>query len=361
MSDAEGIKSPLHDVQVAAGAEFMWEGGWPWAMHIGGDGVGEYEAVRTATGIWDLFSTAKYVVTGPDAAALIQKRFTNEVASLAVGGVRYGAFVNANGTMADEGNIYRHGEENFLVMVNRTDLTDWFTEVGPGMNVTVRHTTEEMPMIAVQGPTSRQLLQGLTDTDISDLKYFRCIPEKVKVAGTDAWIQRTGYSGEIGYEVVSNPADVVTVWNALVAAGARPFGLEAVDMLRIEMGLLVMGYDYQPDETSPFDVSLDKFIKPGVGTVADATLAAVAANPPKRLKTLQIEGDAPEIGAEVTKDGAVVGTVTSPTNTPRCGTIALAILDSAVAEEGTKVEVAGASATVAPLSIVDPGKARARG
>ena len=93
----EDKHSPLHDWHVAHGAEVVWEDGYPWAMHEGGDPMAEYEAVRTATGIWDLFSTCKYEVTGPDAARVIQRRFTNSLAGMADGSVRYGAFVNADG------------------------------------------------------------------------------------------------------------------------------------------------------------------------------------------------------------------------------------------------------------------------
>ena len=146
------------------------------------------------------------------------------------------------------------------------------------------------------------------------------------------------------------------------AAGGKPFGLEAIDIARIEAGLLVMAVDYESGETSPFDVSLDKFIKPGTECVGAAALAAVASDPPKRLTTLQIESDAAaEAGAEVTRDGEVVGSVTSPTVSPRLGTIALAILDTDAAIDGGKVEVGGAVATVAPLSLYDLEKMKPRG
>ena len=99
----EDKRSPLHDWHVAQGAEIEWEDGYPWPMHEGRDPMQEYEAIRTATGIWDLFSTCKYEVTGPDAERMIQRRFTNSLANMADGQVRYGAFVNADGTMHDDG------------------------------------------------------------------------------------------------------------------------------------------------------------------------------------------------------------------------------------------------------------------
>ena len=354
-------RSPLHDVQMAAGAEIIWEDGWPWAMRVGEDARAEYEAIRTATGIWDLYSTCKYDVSGADASRLIQRRFTNDLSGLGVGGVRYGAFVNADGSMVDDGNVYKHSEDKFWVMINTGDLEDWFRETAGGLDAAISHRTEELPMVSVQGPGSRTLLEGVTEAPISELKYFRCWPDAVKVAGLDVWVQRTGFSGELGYELVTDVASVNTLWSALIAAGGTPFGLEAIDIARIEAGLIIVGLDYQPGETLPYDVSLDRFVKPGTECVGAAALAEAGARPPRRLKTLSIEAEAaPEAGAAVIKDGEEVGVVTSPTVSPRLGTIALAVLKSETAIEGDKVEVGGAVATVGPLSLYDPEKKKPR-
>jgi aminomethyltransferase len=174
-------------------------------------------------------------------------------------------------------------------------------------------------------------------------------------------VLRTGFSGELGFELVTDPGSVGTLWDALVAAGGRPFGLDAIDLARVEAGLIIIAVDYQPGETSPYDVSLDRFIKPGTESVGSDALASYGANPPKRFKTLRIEGDAPEAGASVTKDGAEVGTLTSPATSPRLGTIGLAILDADAATNGDKVEVSGAVAEVATLSLYDPEKKKPRG
>ena len=216
-------------------------------------------------------------------------------------------------------------------------------------------------MISATGPTSRDLVQGLTDLDLSSLGYFRFHPEPVQVGGVQATVLRTGFSGELGFELVTDPASAPALWQALIAAGGKPFGLEAIDIARVEAGLIIIALDYQPGETSPYDVSLDRFIKQGTENVGSEALAAVGANPPKRLKTLTIEGDAaPEAGTAVTKDGDEVGTVTSPVISPRLGAIALAVLDTAAATDGEKVEAGGAVATVAPLSLFDPEKKRPR-
>jgi aminomethyltransferase len=353
-------RSPLHEAQLAMGADFMWEDGWPWTNKITDPAV-EYEAIRTGTGIWDLYSTCKYEVTGPDAGRLIQRRFTNDVAAMSDGSVRYGAFVDADGLMVDDGNVYRFAPDRYWVMINTADLQGWFGETADGLDAAIEHRTDDLPMISVQGPGSRDLLQGLTEVDLSSLGYFRFRPEPATVGGVSATVLRTGFSGELGFELVTDVASAVPLWEALVAAGAVPFGLEAIDLARTEVGLIIIALDYQPGETSPYDVSMDRFIKSGTECVGAAALAAYGANPPKRFKSLRIEGDAaPDYGAAVTRDGRQVGTVTSPA----LGTIGLAVLDADASTDGGRVEVAvgegTAAAEVAPLNLYDPERGKPR-
>jgi aminomethyltransferase len=357
---SEDVKSPLHDWHVEHGAEIIWEDGYPWAMHEGDDPVKEYESIRTGTGIWDLFSTCKYEVTGPDAGRLIQRRFTNEIDGMTDGSVRYGAFVNADGLMIDDGNVYRLAADRYWVMINSAGIDDWFRETAGDLNANVTHRTQDLAMISIQGPTSQATLQPLVGRDLGELSYFRCWPEATTVAGASAHVLRTGFSGEHGYEVVLDPGDAQTVWDALVEAGAKPFGLEAVELARTEVGLIIIAEDYQPGETSPWDVSMDRFIKANTECVAAEALAAYGANPPKRFKTLRFAGDLPEAGTAVTKDGAQVGVVTSVADSPRVGKIGLAILDAAAARDGAALE-AGGPATVDVLSVFDPQKQRPRG
>jgi glycine cleavage system aminomethyltransferase T len=362
MTEEEGIRSPLHDAQIAAGADIIWEDGWPWAMRVGDDAVAEYEAIRTATGIWDLFSTSKYEILGPDAVQLVQRRFTNDLSDVPDGAVRYGAFVNSDGSMIDDGNVYKHSNEKVWAFINTADMEEWFRETADGLDATIEHRTADWPMVSVQGPESRDLLQGLTDAPLGDLRYFRFWPDPVKVAGITATLLRTGFSGELGFELVTSDAgSVQTLWQALLDAGAKPFGLDAVDIARVEAGLIIIALDYMPGEGTPYDVSMDRFIKPGHGCVADDALSAIGAAPPKRLKTLKIEGDAvPEAGTAVQTDGREVGTLTSPVSSPRFGTIGLAVLASDAAVDGAAVEVSGFAASVAPLSLYDPTKQKPR-
>ena len=356
----EDARSPLHDWHVAHGADIMWEDGFPWNMDQGGDPMAEYEAIRTGTGIWDLFSTCKYEVTGPDAVRLIQRRFTNSLAGMADGSVRYGAFVNADGLMIDDGNVYKFANDRFWMMINSPGIDDWFRETAEDLDASVAHKTLDLAMIAVQGPTSQSTLQPLAGRDLGELSYFRFWPSMTTVAGVPAHVLRTGFSGEHGYEIVLDPSDAQIVWDALVEAGGVPFGLTAIDLARIEVGLIIIGVDYMPGERSPWDLSMDRFIKTDTECVGAAALATYGATPPRRFKTLEFGGAMPEAGAAVTKDGAEVGIVTSPVESPRLGSIGLAILETAFADEGTTLEVGDGKATVAALALLDPQKQKPR-
>jgi aminomethyltransferase len=205
------------------------------------------------------------------------------------------------------------------------------------------------------------------DEDVESLGYFRFLPHQVHVAKVPAWVSRTGYSGELGYEIFTDPDYAAELWGVLTEAGAKPYGLSAVETLRIESGLIFIGYDYFQHETDPFDMSLDKVIRLDTGDFnGKAALAETAKSPPKRMVTLVLDGsDVPEYGAAVTKDGEAAGTLTSPADSPSLGkVIGMAVLDTQFAGKGETVDVAlgdgTVSATVDDYPLYDPQKTRPR-
>jgi aminomethyltransferase len=201
----------------------------------------------------------------------------------------------------------------------------------------------------------------LTDAPIDDLRYFRFLPEPVRVAGQPVTLLRTGFSGELGFELVTDLDSVVPLWDALVEAGGTPFGLEAIEIARIEAGLLIIGVDYQPGESSPSDLSMDRFVKRGTECVGAEALADAAASPSKRFVGVRIDAEAaPEYGTAVSRNGREVGVLTSAVVSPRLGTIGLAILETDAATDGTELEVDGAKGTVGPLNQYDPERRRPR-
>ncbi len=360
------IRSVLADVQEARGAGFLEDAGWTWVTTFG-DPEAEYEAVRADVAIWDVYALQKWEVRGHDACAAVQRTFANDLANLAVGQVKYGPFVDEHAMMYDDGTVYKHGDDHYWVMTNGGDYGDRLAAAAPGLAVTAVNRTFEMPVISVQGPRSRALVQSLTTTDLSGLRYFRFLPERIEVAGVPAWVLRTGFSGELGFELIPDAGDAVHLWTTLRDNGARQIGLDAIEMVRIEAGLIIAAVDYQPGATSPFDLSLDKTVATGseANFLGKEALTAAAAAPPNRFKTLRITGDVlPEYGADVRLGAEVVGTVTSPVSTPRFGVIGLAVLRTDLAFNGVELEVVvgdgTVQATVDDLSIHDPEKRKPR-
>jgi aminomethyltransferase len=345
------------------GCEFMdWEG-WLWPNHFG-DPVAEHRAVRESAGVWDESPLRKWGFRGPDALRAADRIFTNDMLGLEIGQIRYAPFCDAEGKMVGDGTVFNFGDAHAWVITALDSDLDHFREVVAGLDVEIEPLTADLPHVQLQGPRSRDLLAGLCDGDVRGLGYFRFFPEPVRVAGVPAWVSRTGYSGELGYEIFCAPGDAPALWQALTGAGAVPYGLAAVETLRIESGLIFIGYDYFQHETDPFDVSLDKVIRLDTGDFhGKEALAGTATSPPRRMVTLAVDGgDVPEYGAAVTKDGEPAGTLTSPCESPTLGrVIGLAVLETRFAEPGTRVEVdGGGAATAEPLPIYDPDKRRPR-
>jgi aminomethyltransferase len=364
MSD-EMVRTAFDRVQRAAGGELVdWEG-WYWPNHFG-DPAAEHQAVRTDVGVWDASPLRKWAFAGPDALAAADRIFTNDMLGLDVGQVRYAPFCDENGKMVGDGTVFRTADDACIVVTALDSDLDHFNAVVRGLRVEIEPRTRATPQVGVNGPRSRELLQSLTDADVPSLGYFRFWSELVKVAGVSCWVSRTGYSGELGYELFCSPDGAEQLWEAVVGAGARPYGLAAVETIRIEAGLVFIGYDYFQGETSPYDVGLDKLVRLDKGDFCGkAALAAAAQNPPNRFVTLVVDGDVPEYGAAVTKEGEQVGTLTSPCESPTLGkVIGLTVLRSDLARDGERVEVAvgdgTAPAAVAPLPIYDTEKKRPR-
>ena len=359
---AAPVRSVLYDVQERQAATFDDFGGWMWTLDFGDVGA-EYEALRSGAGMWDVYALNKWAVSGPDAQAALQAGFTNNLATQQVGQVRYGAFVDEQGLLLDEGTIYRRADGTYYAFTNTDTFDEYVARVAPGADVQLENRLHEMPLVSVQGPRSREILQSLSDFDFDSLGYFRFATEPVTVAGIEVFMSRTGFSGELGYELIPGRTDAESLWSALAEAGVRPLGFNAIDIARIEAGLIVFEYEYEPGQRTPYDLGLDRMVSfaDGLDYVGRAALQAMSQSPPRRLKTLRLEpGDLPAAGSDVTREGGVVGTLTSPTNSPRFGNIALAVLDAKAADNETVVSVDGHTATVADLSIFDPDKLKPR-
>ncbi len=372
MSDDAAIRTPFHDIAAAQGGKHAEDGGWMWLEGFG-DVAKEYAAIRDDVAVWDVSALNKWEFRGRDALRAVQRAFSNDALGLAVGQARYGALLDADGLVVDDATVFntdrRNGpDDHCWVMTNGREHDGYFAELVEGLDARFEWVTPTMPHLGVIGPRSREVVQKLTEEDLGSLKYFRFIPRPVKVADVDVHLSRTGYGGELGYELfLLDPADAETLWNAVVGAGVTPIGTEAIEVARVEAGLIIYDYDYEPHERTPYDLDLDRLVRldAGLGFAGEEALRAVAANPPSRFVTLCYEADAlPEYGAAVTKDGREVGVLTSPTDSPRFGKIGLAVVESAHAIVGNALDVAVGDgtvpATVDVLPIYDTEKKRPR-
>ena len=365
-TEASIIQTAFHAKQEELGCEFMdWEG-WYWPSHFG-DAVAEHHAVRRDVGVWDESPLRKWDFTGPDALKAADRIFTNDMAGLEIGQIRYAPFCDENGKMVGDGTCFKFTDASCWVITALDSDLDHFNDVVSGMAVEIEPITDELPHLQLQGPRSREVLADLVDEEVEKLGYFRFFPHQVHVGRVPCWVSRTGYSGELGYEIFTEPDYAEELWDTITGAGAKPYGLAAVETLRIESGLIFIGYDYFQHETDPFDMSLDKVIRLDTDDFhGRQALEETAKAPPRRMVTLALEGsDVPEYGAAVTKDGQPVGTLTSPCESPTLGrVIGLAVVETRLASPGTRVEVAlgngVADATVEPLPVYDPEKRRPR-
>ena len=373
---AELHRTAFYGVQEQAGATWTdWEG-WAWAADFG-DAVAEHAATRTACNLWDESPLRKWDIRGPDALALADALFTNDMASLEVGQVRYGPICDEQGLMVMDGTVFNLGENHCLSITSYDSDLDWFRQVASdrGLDAQVEDRTAQLPHLQVQGPRSREVLRPIIEgADVDALRYFRFVSEGVKVGGVPCWLSRTGYSGELGFELYCTPENAEDLWHAVLNAGRthqmRPIGLSAIETIRIESGLLFPDIDYFPHKTDPFEVRLDKMVKlekPGDFVGRDALRAIAANGTPRLLTTLRIEGDeVPEYGAAVMLDGREVGVVRSPCNSPTfdMGVIGMAAIDRDLVEHGQRVDVVlgqGTTvATVAPFPLYDTEKRRPR-
>ena len=346
--------------------------------------IEEYHACRQKAAIIDLSPLRKFEIMGPDAEALCQYAFTRNIKSLATGAVVYTAMCYEHGGMIDDGTVFRLGRDNFRWIGGSDYSGVWLRELAEklGLKVLVRSSTDQMHNVAVQGPESRDLLRKIVWTaphnpEFHQLGWFRFTPARLKnEAGTAFVISRTGYTGELGYEVMCHPRDCTEIFDAIWEAGQdhglKPIGLEALDMLRIEAGLIFAGYDFS-DQTDPFEAGIGFTVplksKPDDFVGRDALIRRKE-NPMRKLVGLEIDsnvdvghGDCIHIGR------AQIGEVTSSMRSPLLGkNIALARIDVAHASAGTEVEIGKLDghqkripAVIAEnLAAFDPGKERPR-
>ncbi|MFE3453152.1 glycine cleavage system aminomethyltransferase GcvT [Nonomuraea sp. NPDC059194] len=345
--------TPLRDVHESLGATLTDFAGWLMPLRYGSESA-EHNAVRERAGLFDLSHMGEIFVTGPQAGQALDYALVGHLSALVPGRARYTMIVDERGGVLDDLIVYRLADEEFMVVANASNylmVTERLTERAERFDAVVDDRSDQYALIAVQGPRAQEILSTLTDADLEGLKYYAGLPGTV--AGAEALIARTGYTGEDGFELFVRNADAVALWHALTKAGEpygiMPAGLSSRDTLRLEAGMPLYGNELNASLT-PFDAGLGrvvKFDKPG-DFVGRAALEPVKDVPPRRrLVGLVATGRrVPRHGFPVTKDGAVVGEVTSGAPSQTLGKpIAMAYVDTGI-QEGLAVDIRGSQEAV---------------
>jgi len=232
--------------------------------------IHEYNAVRTGAGLFDVSPLYKYDVRGRDAVALLDRIMVRDITKLSVGQVYYTTWCDDEGMVIDDGTVSRLGEDRFR-MTAAIPTLHWLQDNAVGLDVEVEDTSERYGALSLQGPTSREMLQKLTDADLGGLGFFRCT--ETNVAGAPAAISRTGYTGDLGYEIFVEPQHAEKLWDSLMELAEDyqmlPAGEVALNLARVEAGLILIEADFisaaqtmfAVQKTSPFELGLGWMVR----------------------------------------------------------------------------------------------------
>ena len=235
----------------------------------------EYWAIRNAAALIDVSPLIKYVIKGKDAAALLHRVTTRDIHKMKVGQVVYTGWCDEEGKMIDDGTVTRLEESTFRLTAAEPNLR-WLMMNAVGMEVEITEVTDDVAALSFQGPNTRKVLNLVAEKPVDELKYFRMM--KNKINGIEVTISRTGYTGDLGYEIWMDAKDALPIWDTLMEVGGdygiAPVGILAMDMARVEAGLFMLDVDYtsashawiEPQKSSPFELGLDWTValdKPG--------------------------------------------------------------------------------------------------
>ena len=226
----------------------------------------EYWAIRNSAALIDVTPLMKYIITGKDASRLLNRVVTRDMDKLKVGQVYYTGWCDEEGKLIDDGTISRLDASTYRMTSADPNLR-WLSMNAVGLDVEITDVTDNVAALSFQGPNSRKVLNKVTERPVDELKYFRLM--KNRLCGREITISRTGYTGDLGYEIWMEAQDALPIWDALMDAGAdygiTPVGILAMDMARVEAGLFMIEVDYtstshawiEPQKSSPFELGLD--------------------------------------------------------------------------------------------------------
>jgi aminomethyltransferase len=299
--------TPFHSRTSKLCESYEWQ---PWSGYVSVTSYTtvpemEYHAVRHSAGLMDVSPLKKYRIEGPDAGRLVQKAVTRDTSKLRPGQIVYTCWCDEEGKTVDDGTLWNLGDDTYR-MTAATPNLKWLQDVGAGLDATVEDVSDELAVAALQGPLSRAILNDATGGAIEKLKWFRFTPAKLD--GVPVTISRTGFTGDLGYEVWVDPPNAEGVWDSVMRHGeaydAVAVGMHALEVTRIEAGFILAEHDYTPSRDaiiesqkfSPFELSLDWTVNLGKGPFVgrSALVEEAARGPRRRFVGLEVDWAAAE-------------------------------------------------------------------
>ena len=368
-------RTVFYHQELQAGAKMRQAQGWEMPDHFG-DPRGEHLAVRAAAGLFDWASAGEIEIQGRDALALIQKVIVNDASHTPIGRVLYTTLCRPDGAIFSDVTIYRLGADLYWCMTawgsnqaNGRPELEWLREQARGLEVCITDVSSGVALLAVQGPAARDIVAQLGPADLDALRYMECV-ETTLAGAPRALISRTGYTGELGYELIVPTEHGYDLWDTLATAG-RPFGmrhagLEAAFSLRIEKGY-VMRFDFM-DGVTPFEAGLGWTVKLDKGDFIgrEALAQQWAEGVRRKLVSVALEDETlPGGGCPVLHGGAAIGKITSSAYGYSVGCpLALALVPAELARPDLPVEVEAAGqrhpARIVRRPFYDPAGTRLR-
>lgn len=348
MTDAAPLRrTPLYARHRALGARMVEFGGWEMPVQYSGI-VDEHHAVRTAAGLFDISHMGEVEVRGPGALAFLQYVTTQDVAAIEAGQANYALICRPDGGIVDDIFIY-HLPDHYLVVVNASNIEKdftWMLDHAASFDVELRNTSDDVSMLALQGPAAETILGRFADVDVAGLP-FHGVTHGTLLGDIPAQVARTGYTGEDGFELFVANRDAGRLWDGALAAGhelgLKPCGLGARDSLRFEPCLALYGHEIA-DDINPYEARLGWVVKLGKGSFVGAEILRRIKEdgPARRLVGFEVTGRGIARGGYELRstDGEPIGYVTTGMPSPTLGkNIGLGYVPSALSAEGTELDV----------------------
>ena len=347
MADAADARhTPLYDQHLRAGGKMVDFAGWIMPVRYTSE-IEEHKAVRTAAGLFDVSHMGEIRVRGAGALDFLQGLTPNDVTKLQPGRAHYSGLLTEQGTYIDDLLIYMLADNDYLVVVNAANVeVDYGWMVSrPHPDCRIEDHSDKYALLALQGPKAPEILGRLTDVDLGAIKYYRFV-DGAEVAGERCLVSRTGYTGELGFELYLPPESGPKVWDALLEVGQGdgllPCGLSARDTLRLEAGMALYGHEIDRD-TTPYEAGLAWVVKLQAGDFIgrDALVQQKENGVGRQLIGFEVTGKGiARQGYDVLSGGEIVGSVCSGTYSPTFEkALGTAYVPPQLAEPGTEIDI----------------------